>query len=74
MSEDAPQFKPLINLEARGWEPVECILGEGWKAQGLDSNTPFEDFSLEDLEWVDYDEAAGTSVEIMGVETRIQRI
>ena len=72
-AEDVPEYKPLIELEARGWEPTAFILGEGWKAKALESETIFDDFSLEDSEWVDYDEISGKSVEIMGLETRIDR-
>ncbi len=71
-ADDVPEFKTLITLEARGWEPTECVLGEGWKATSL-GGAVFDEFSLEDSEWVDYDEASGQPVEIMGIQTQIKR-
>ena len=68
---DLPGFKPLICLESRGWEPVEFILGDEWKAKALNSDQVIDNFSLEDNEWVDYDEKSGQPMEVFGIETSI---
>lgn len=71
--EDVRSFKPIIHLECRGWEPKAFVLGEGWKAKALHSNHIVEGFSLEDFEWVDYDENSAEPMEVFGMETKIDR-
>jgi hypothetical protein len=63
-------FQPLITLEARGWEPMEFMPRDGFKAK---AHSVFEDIDLSDLEWTDYDETVG-SVEIMEIQTKITRV
>lgn len=48
------QFSPLIVVEARGWEPTEWKLTAGFKAEGEESGTVFEDIDLTELEWCEY--------------------
>lgn len=72
-NEDVPAFKPMIHLECRGWEPLQFVLGDGWKAKALASNYVVDGFSLEDNEWVDYDDASAQPMEVFGVETKIDR-
>ena len=60
-------------MECRGWEPSECILGEGWKAKALNSNNVISGFSLEDNEWADYDEESAAPMEVFGIESKIYR-
>lgn len=71
--DDVPNFKSIINLECRGWEPLEFVLGEGWKAKALNSNHIIHGFSLEDNEWADYDEDSAQPMEIFGIDTMIDR-
>ena len=71
--EDVPTFRPIILLECRGWEPLEFILGDGWEAKAYNSDHMVEGFSLEDNEWVDYDEQSAQPMEVFGIETKIDR-
>jgi hypothetical protein len=62
------------NKDLLGWLTLlEFIPTTGWAAQGAESGTRFEDVDLTDLEWVEYDEKAGESVEIMEVCSRVDK-
>ncbi|KAJ2993917.1 hypothetical protein HDV02_001995 [Globomyces sp. JEL0801] len=62
-------MQPLIVIEGRGWEPVEWIPTIGFRAEGVESGTVFDEIDLTDLEWCDYDEKAGESVDIMDIQS-----
>lgn len=44
-----------------------------WVADGIDSNTKFEEIELEEGEWFDYDEKAGEEVSIKDLVWDIRR-
>ena len=71
--ESSGQFAPLVILECRGWEPTEFVPTEGFQCFGENSGTRFTDIDLTELEWVEYDEKAAESVEIMGIEYQIAK-
>lgn len=70
-AQDSDQWKQFVIVEGRGWEPVEIIFDEGFKALGT-TGTVFEEVIL-DEDWADYDEAIKESVEIMALEKRISK-
>lgn len=45
----------------------------GWVAEGLKSQTEFFDIDLGQKDWVEYDEAAATNVEIHDLEYEFVR-
>ena len=64
-ADDDNKFKTIAKLDCRGVEPVEMGMSKPWNAEGIESGTKFEDFSLEEGgEWSDYDEKAKESVGI----------
>lgn len=67
------QFAPFVGVEGRGWEPVVWVPSTGFVASGEESKTIFNDVDLSELEWVEYDDEAKVSVEIMEIETRITK-
>ncbi|KAJ1657774.1 hypothetical protein IWQ61_002875 [Dispira simplex] len=72
-AEQSGRFAPLIQMECRGLEPVECQLTDGWKVVGADSNTKFDEVDLSEGVWADYDEKAGNEVSVMDVEFQITK-
>ncbi|GAA5856384.1 hypothetical protein JCM8547_008717 [Rhodosporidiobolus lusitaniae] len=73
-SEDQ-KFATLAVLECRGCELTQFDPKGIWSAKGAESGTKFEEIeiSLQEPEWVDYDEKAGASVSVMEVETQVKR-
>ncbi|OAJ37705.1 hypothetical protein BDEG_21701 [Batrachochytrium dendrobatidis JEL423] len=69
--EQSGKFGPLIIIEGRGWEPTEWIPADGFKAEGAETGTKFEDIDLADREWSEYDEKAGEAVEILEIESNV---
>ncbi|KAJ1657036.1 hypothetical protein IWQ61_003489 [Dispira simplex] len=72
--EQSGRFAPLIQMECRGLEPVECQLTDGWKVVGADSNIKFDEVDLSEGVWADYDEKAGKEVSVMDVEFQITKV
>ena len=70
LDSEKPGFQDLVIVEGRGWEPVEWIPGAPFVGTGL-KGYKFEEIDLNELEWCDYDESAGESVEIMNIESKI---
>ncbi|KAK0410065.1 hypothetical protein QR680_004924 [Steinernema hermaphroditum] len=64
------QFQPIVRFECRGAEPVDFDFRVGWRAEGIESSTVFEDIDLNEKEWADYDEKAGESTEINELSCR----
>ncbi|KAK1367848.1 UPF0587 protein like [Heracleum sosnowskyi] len=55
---------PLMELDCKGYEPVEFMFGSGWKAESI-AGTKFEDIDLsDDGEFAEYDEKGGCPVTI----------
>ncbi|KAI8895612.1 UPF0587 protein C1orf123 [Globomyces pollinis-pini] len=71
--ENSGKMQPLIVIEGRGWEPVEWIPTIGFRAEGVESGTVFDEIDLTDLEWCDYDEKAGESVDIMDIQSEVKK-
>ncbi|KAK0410066.1 hypothetical protein QR680_004924 [Steinernema hermaphroditum] len=40
------QFQPIVRFECRGAEPVDFDFRVGWRAEGIESSTVFEDIDL----------------------------
>jgi hypothetical protein len=62
--DDNNRFKTVLILDCRGIEPVDFSPRSGYSVRGAESGTHFEDISLEEKEWVDYDEKTKESVAI----------
>ncbi|KAI5286578.1 hypothetical protein KEM54_006670, partial [Ascosphaera aggregata] len=50
----------VIDLDCRGLEPIEFIADGEWYATGVESSTSFANIELEEGEWFDYDDKAGS--------------
>lgn len=58
-------FKTIVAFDCRGIEPVDFSPRVGFKACG---EATFEDVSLTELEWTDYDDKANVPVSILEIE------
>lgn len=54
----------MLEIDSRGYDLVEFIPDGPFQCVGADSNTKFSDFTLDDGEWYDYDDAAGKETSI----------
>ncbi|KAL8107235.1 uncharacterized protein LOC141672288 [Apium graveolens] len=54
---------PLMELDCRGYEPVEFMFGSGWMAESI-AGTKFMDIDLSDGEFAEYDDKGGCPVAI----------
>lgn len=62
--EDSERFKTLVQLDCRGFEPVNVTPNGPWKCKSTESSTEFLSINFEDDEWNDYDENAKEVVAI----------
>jgi len=67
------QFAPLVMIECRGLEFTDFDPQGTWKCVGADSGVPFTDVSLDEGEWVDYDEKARLPVGVSQVKSKWSR-
>ncbi|XP_028834196.1 CXXC motif containing zinc binding protein [Denticeps clupeoides] len=66
-AEDSEKFKPMVQFECRGLEPVDFQPQAGFAAEGAESGTKFPEVNLLEKDWTDYDENASESVGIYEV-------
>ncbi|KAI0033409.1 DUF866-domain-containing protein [Vararia minispora EC-137] len=67
------QYAPFITVDCRGLEFIGFEPRGTWKAAGVESGTRFDDITLEEGEWVDYDEKAAQPVGISAIESQWSR-
>ncbi|XP_014668654.1 PREDICTED: UPF0587 protein C1orf123-like [Priapulus caudatus] len=72
--DDNNRFKTMVVFDCRGVEPTDFSPRTGFIAQGADSNTVFNDISLTEKEWADYDEKTKESVGIYEVEQKFVKL
>lgn len=63
----------ILELDCRGLEVKEFIPEGRWQCVGAETNTSFTEVDLEDGEWYDYDEKAGSEVSVTDVSYDIAR-
>ncbi|CAH0381565.1 unnamed protein product [Bemisia tabaci] len=73
LTAEEKNFVPLIAFDCRGLEPIDFQPAVGWVAVS-DEGTKFQDVSLADGEWCDYDEALGSPVGIYNIEHKFTRV
>lgn len=73
-SEKSGNFVTLLTIDARGIDFNEFVPIGHFECYGLDEKTKFSQVELEDGEWYDYDDNAGTEVSITETEWSIERI
>ncbi|KAK1367855.1 UPF0587 protein like [Heracleum sosnowskyi] len=54
---------PLMELDCKGFDPVDLVFGYGWKAESI-AGTKFKDIDLSDGEFAEYDEMGNCPVAI----------
>ncbi|XP_065910581.1 CXXC motif containing zinc binding protein-like isoform X2 [Dysidea avara] len=64
-------FKTIVVFDCRGLEPVDFSPRVGFQAIG---EATFDDVSLTDLEWTDYDEKVNQPVSILDVEHKFIKL
>ncbi|CAJ0939342.1 unnamed protein product, partial [Mesorhabditis belari] len=69
-AEKNEQFQSMIKFDCRGLEPYEFDPRMGWQAEGVESETPFEEIDLSEKEWSDYDERVNEAVEINEIDVK----
>jgi len=67
-----PQAQKIIEFDCRGCEFTDFRPDGDWACQGEESGTVFSGLDLQDGEWFDYDEKAGTEVSITDVKWEIR--
>ncbi|KAA3672580.1 uncharacterized protein DEA37_0000882 [Paragonimus westermani] len=73
-SEDSGQFKTIVVFDCRGLELLRFSPRVGWTARGVNSGTLFNDVSLTDSNWCDYDDVGNCEVSIFNVESRFVKL
>lgn len=61
-------FHKIVSFDCRGVEPFDFDPRVGFRANGTESGTLFDEIDLAEKEWSEFDEKAGESVGIYGVE------
>ncbi|MFH4983575.1 hypothetical protein AB6A40_010284 [Gnathostoma spinigerum] len=64
------EYQPIIQFDCRGVEPVEFEPMKDWCAEGVESNTMFDNIDLTEKEWADYDEKVNDVTMISEIESR----
>ncbi|CAK9303036.1 unnamed protein product [Gordionus sp. m RMFG-2023] len=72
--EEDERYKTFAIFECRGIEPIGFSPREGFLAKSSESETTFDNISLKENEWVDYDEKAGCAVGIYDLESKFIRL
>ncbi|CAH8864215.1 unnamed protein product [Trichobilharzia szidati] len=72
--EDSGQFKTIAKFDCRGLEFIEFSPRVGWSASGVNSDTVFNDISLADESWFEYDEEGKCEVSITNIQTKIIKL
>ena len=77
-TKNAEKKQTMLVMDCRGIEVVGFSPEGTWKAQGVESGTPFEEVTLEGgndgkWEWYEYDEKAGEEVSATNVSFEIGR-
>ncbi|KAH7340424.1 DUF866-domain-containing protein [Rhizoctonia solani] len=69
-AESSGQFAPLVTIDCRGLEFTNFDPRGVWTCKGAESSTVFDEVSLDEREWTDYDEKAACPVGIMEIESQ----
>ncbi|KDQ63490.1 hypothetical protein JAAARDRAFT_202925 [Jaapia argillacea MUCL 33604] len=67
------QFAPLLTIDCRGLEFVGFDPRGTWRCVGAESGTVFNEVSMEEGEWVDYDEKSALPVGVSKIESEWKR-
>lgn len=65
---DSGKAVRLLEIDSRGIDFVSFKADGKFECTGEESNTKFQDVDLEDNEWYDYDDKAGSEVSITNIE------
>uniref|UniRef100_A0A803PFM5 Uncharacterized protein n=1 Tax=Cannabis sativa TaxID=3483 RepID=A0A803PFM5_CANSA len=65
---EAGKFSPLMMFECRGYEPLNYLFVDGWKAVSLEG-TKFDEIDLSDGEFAEYDEKGECPVMISNLRS-----
>ncbi|XP_027195104.2 CXXC motif containing zinc binding protein-like [Dermatophagoides pteronyssinus] len=74
LAEDSTNFKPLIEFDCRGCDPILFQPINRFKCTNMDNTTEFNDVDLSELNWADYDERTNESVGIYDFKYRFTAI
>ncbi|XP_064607064.1 CXXC motif containing zinc binding protein-like [Liolophura sinensis] len=61
-ADDVGKFKTIVVFDCRGVEPTDFSPRTGFVAEGTDSGVQFNEITLSDGDWCDYDERSKVSV------------
>lgn len=73
-SNDAAQFQTIVAFDCRGLEPIEFEARGGWTVEHHESGASFDDVSLVENEWADFDERSGEPVGITELEHQFVKV
>ncbi|MED6157051.1 hypothetical protein PIB30_019890 [Stylosanthes scabra] len=62
------KYTPLMMFDCRGYEPVDFVFANGWKAESLEG-TVFDDIDLSSGEFAEYDEKGQCPVMISNLRS-----
>lgn len=70
VAEKNEEYQTIVKFDCRGLEPVKFAQKIGWKCEGIESGTLFDNIDLNDGEWADYDEKINEPTEINEIQCR----
>lgn len=73
-ADDSETYKTIVAFDCRGVEPIDFSPRGGFRAVGESSGTKFDEISLEEKDWADYDEKAKVSVSIDELEYKFVKL
>ncbi|XP_057720803.1 uncharacterized protein LOC130935206 isoform X3 [Arachis stenosperma] len=65
------KYAPLMLFDCRGYEPVDFVFADGWKAESLEG-TRFENIDLSSGDFADYDEKGECPVTISNLRSTFE--
>ncbi|CAH8605201.1 unnamed protein product [Schistosoma guineensis] len=72
--DDSGHFKTIAKFDCRGLEFTEFSPRCGWSASSVNSDAVFDDISLTDEIWCDYDEKGKCEVSIQNFQSQIIKL
>lgn len=73
-SAEDSSYQTVVGFECRGLEPLEFSPRDCFKAESTASNTKFSKISLQENDWVDYDEEGKVCVGVYDLEYRFVKM
>lgn len=74
LAEDSLNFKPFVEFDCRGCDPLLFEPIDHFQCTNMDNTTEFNEVDLSELNWADYDERSNESVGIYDFKYRFTTV